>query len=276
MTAPDHPAAPPAAAGFDDPSFGRLAALIYREAGIVLGPEKTSMMRARLTKRLAASGAPDLDAYLRLVDGGKRDDELANLVSALTTNVTHFFRESHHFDFLRQTVFSDPSLRGRLPRIWSAGCSSGQEPYSIAMTAQSCDARATITATDVDRQILARAERAIYADAEIGGVPLHLRAAAFDRVPEGWRIRPALRAMVSFQPLNLHAFWPFDGPFDAIFCRNVIIYFDPAAQMRLWSRFCTQLRPGGLLFIGHSERIPDTMRGVLRPVGHTIYRYLPS
>ena len=263
-------------ARFDDPLHARIAALIYREAGIVLGPEKVSMMNARLNKRLAATKAGTLGNYVAGIDAGRWPDETAHLISALTTNFTHFFREAHHFDFLRERVFPDSVASTRSLRVWSAGCSSGQEPYSIAITARQAGRRAAVTATDIDQSILTRAERGIFAPSEVASLPPDILRAAFTPCDEGSEICRPVRDMVTFHHLNLHGAWKFDQLFDVIFCRNVIIYFDADAQLRLWHKFRQQLRPGGWLFIGHSERIPDALRDQLRPVGHTIYQHLPN
>ena len=266
-----------AAAGqFEDPLHARIAEFIYREAGIVLGPEKVNMMNARLAKRLIATGTANLAEYVAGIDGNRWPGETGHLVSSLTTNFTHFFRETHHFDFLRETVVPGAAARGQNLRIWSAGCSSGQEPYSIAITARQADTRLSITATDIDQTILARAADGRYSAAEIGNMAPEIRNAGFQLCEGGYEVRRQIRQMVHFSPLNLHGSWPFDQPFDAIFCRNVIIYFDSQAQMRLWDKFRQNLRPGGWLFIGHSERIPDQLRDRLRPAGRTIYQYLPD
>lgn len=268
--------APRAALQFDDPLYARIAALIYREAGIVLGPEKVSMMKARLTKRLSVTGAPDLADYVVGIDTQRWSGELDHLISALTTNFTHFFRESHHFKFLREVVFPDAAARARNLQIWSAGCSSGQEPYSIAITGRQSDIRMSITATDIDRSILERARRGVFTETEIANMAPDVLKAGFQTCAEGYEIRRQVRDMVVFDQLNLHGAWKFDQPFDVIFCRNVIIYFDLESQMRLWQKFRQQLRPGGWLLIGHSERIPDHLRDQLRPVAHTIYQHVPN
>ena len=265
-----------APARFDDPLYARIAALIYREAGIVLGPEKVSMMKARLTKRLAMTGAADLAEYIDGIDAQRWPEETDHLVSALTTNFTHFFREAHHFTFLREVVFPDARARARNLKIWSAGCSSGQEPYSIAITGRQADIRMSITATDIDRSILDRAQRGMFSAAETANIPDDALKTGFQPSAEGFEIRDAVRDMVSFEHMNLHDRWSFDQPFDVIFCRNVIIYFDAESQLRLWQKFRENLRPGGWLLIGHSERVPDQFRDHLRPVGHTIYQHFPD
>lgn len=264
----------PASAVFDDPLYARIAAMIYREAGIVLGPEKVSMMKARLLKRLSVTGAEDLSDYVRGVDTGQFQGEMDHLVSALTTNFTHFFREAHHFSFLRETVFPDARTKARNLRIWSAGCSSGQEPYSIAMTGRQAGVRMSITATDIDRAILDRAQRGVFSEADVANIPEETLSLDFHRRAEGFEVGRTLRDMISFEQMNLHGRWQFKQPFDVIFCRNVIIYFDAQSQTRLWEKFRDQLRPGGWLLIGHSERVPDHLRDRLKPIGHTIYQYL--
>lgn len=276
----------PAPSDFAGTLYGRIAAILHREAGIVLGQEKTSMMRARLGKRISSTGSGNLAGYLQLLEGQGATAEMPHFVSALTTNVTHFFREAHHFDFLRNNVVPARQNANLGPlQIWSAGCSSGQEPYSIAMTlSRSCPlGRPTpdlsILATDIDAEILRRAEQAEYTRAETARVPRHLLHSCFDAVGDGIsarsRVNPALRAKVQFQRHNLHAEWHIASRFDVIFCRNVAIYFDANAQARLWDRFHSQLRPGGWLIVGHSERVPEAMRDRLRPAGPTIYQSHP-
>lgn len=264
-----------AARRFSDPLYSRIADMIYREAGIVLGPEKAGMMDSRLNRRVRANNCADLAEYVKRLDDGSLAGERDHLVSALTTNFTNFFREGHHFDFLREVVFREPASLLRTLRIWSAGCSSGQEPYSAAITAKQAGRRVEITATDIDHQVLERAEDARYRDPEMSGIPPELLNVSFERVGDDWQVRQSIRDLVNFRQMNLHAAWNFEQEFDVIFCRNVIIYFDVEAQQRLWEKFCRQLKPGGWLFIGHSERIPDSMRDRLRPVHHTIYQYDP-
>lgn len=263
----------------DAAAIARVAEIMHREAGVVLGADKATMISARLRRRLRATGLPDLASYLRFVDSAAGRDELSQLVSALTTNFTHFFREKHHFDFLRDTVV--PAWRksdGAPLRIWSAGCSSGQEPYSIVLSLlaeplpDGPAPRIAVTASDVDKAIIARARAGVYQVDEMGGLSPKLRSQAFEQCAEGWRVRDAYRAPIQFQQMNLHHDWPSVPPYDVIMCRNVVIYFDVAAQEALWRKFALHLRPGGWLIIGHSERVPDSMRHTLRPVAPTIYQ----
>jgi chemotaxis protein methyltransferase CheR len=203
------------------------------------------------------------------------------MLAALTTNVTRFFREPHHFDHLRDTVLAPLIARARAGgrvRIWSAACSSGQEPYSAAMTllaaapdAVELDIR--ILATDIDPNVLAEGREGTYAEHLLAGVP--------DDFHRRW-VKPAglgrallseeLRALVAFRQLNLIGDWPMQGRFDAVFCRNVAIYFDDDTQQRLWSRFAERLQPGGVLYIGHSERVAGPAATQLRADGVTTYR----
>lgn len=250
-----------------DAQFHQIAALAHGEFGLSLPETKKALVYARLSKRLRALGLRNFGAYCALLQT-PGSQEKTNLLSALTTNVTQFFREQHHFELLRKTVLPKmlPLARpGRPLRIWSAGCSSGQEPYSIAMTLQQM--RPTITAqevqicaTDIDPKILSVAREGEY-DLELTtAVPQDLRAICFENGSDkSLRVAPRTRALVSFDRLNLIEDWSFAEPFDIIFCRNVTIYFDNETKNRLWRRFTQHLRAGGALFIGHSERLgPDT------------------
>lgn len=263
-------------AGFTDPLYSRIAELIYREAGIVLGPEKVGMMDSRLMRRVRANACVDLADYVRKLDSGALEGEKDYLISALTTNFTSFFREKHHFDFLEAEVFKAPEISGRAVRIWSAGCSTGQEPYSVAISAHSARRHVEITATDIDTEVLLAAESGYYRESEVTALPKEILSAGFEQATDGWAVKSAIKAMVHFKKLNLHSGWRFEKRFDVIFCRNVTIYFDLQSQLRIWEKFCHQLNPGGWLLIGHAERIPDHMRDRLRPVQHTIYQYLPA
>lgn len=260
---------------FTDADFHAIARIAKDDYGLHLEQTKKSLIYARLTRRVRALGLSDFADYLpRLQDrtGPERDI----LITALTTNVTHFFRESHHFDTLEQSVL--PSLatatrNGHKLRIWSAGCSSGQEPYSIATSLLKVLPEAArfdckILATDVDPDILTKAKAATYPDPEIDGIPAPRRNAMF----EGSTIKQQVQSLVTFRPLNLMGDWPMRGQFDVIFCRNVAIYFDRATQERLWARFANLLRPGGHLFIGHSERVSGPALDTLATVGITTYQ----
>lgn len=261
-----------------------IAAILHDSAGIVIAPGKGSMVQSRLAKRLRHLGLADFASYLALVRSEAGVEERRNMISALTTNVTHFFREQHHFDMLRTTVLPpllERARAGERVRVWSAGCSSGQEAYSIAMiiaelagNLAQLDVR--ILATDIDPQMIAQGHQAIYDRGLLSDIPEPLRRRYFESTPQGERIVDTLRGMVSFRELNLHDLWPMRGQFDIIFCRNVVIYFDAPTQERLWNRFEKALSPGGWLFVGHSERVPLRPGGALKTAGITTYRLEPT
>lgn len=255
----------------------RIARIIYKEAGIILSAQKAGMIRARLCRRLGETGCKNLADYVAFLDGPKGRGEIPEMVSALTTNVTSFFRENHHFETLATDVLSPALKERRALHIWSAGCSSGQEPYSIAMTAAKvmglqANNLVQISATDIDRQVIERGRAARYTAAEMGALPSGPMRGFIQKSDEMFQIVPQVAKLVNFRILNLHGIWNDRPHYDAIFCRNVVIYFDEPSQHRLWTRLIGALRPGGWLFIGHSERIPPDLRDNLEPAGTTTYR----
>jgi chemotaxis protein methyltransferase CheR len=280
------PAAAPLTAGefsFDRSDFAFIATTLYEDAGISLPASKANLVYSRLAKRLRALGLESFRDYCDLVGSGEGAEERHQMIAALTTNVTRFFREPHHFEHLRRRVvepLAGAIRQGRRLRLWSAGCSSGQEPYSIALTLLSLmpDARAfdvRILATDINPQVLETARRAVYPAEEVAAVPADLRRSWMETAGQGaMRLDEAPRGLVSFRPLNLIGGWPMKGPFDAVFCRNVVIYFDEATQMRLLSRIASLLRPGGYLYLGHSERMVGPAEALFRLDGTTTYRKL--
>ncbi|WP_229583039.1 protein-glutamate O-methyltransferase CheR [Paracoccus sp. S-4012] len=200
------------------------------------------------------------------------------LVSAVTINVTQFFREAPHFELLRDEVIGARNPAQPL-RIWSAGCSTGEEAWSIAMTLAAAGletGEAAVLGTDINRGVLARAATACYRTSELRPVPALLRRRFIAPVPGGGQIARTLQERVGFRPLNLIADWPFRAMFDAIFCRNVAIYFDAATQARLWTRLLGVLRPGGWLFLGHAERLPESLLAQVRYLGRTAYVKHPA
>ncbi|GGH51692.1 chemotaxis protein methyltransferase [Frigidibacter albus] len=268
----------------DGAQMAAIARIAHAEAGIVIAPGKTSMVQSRLAKRLRALDLPDYDSYLALVQSDAGRDERRRMISALTTNVSHFFRESHHFETLRNEVLppllSKARAGGRV-RLWSAGCSNGQEAWSMAMTvlelmpdAANHDLR--ILATDIDPMVVEKGRSATYDAQMVSGVDTGLRKRFFETAGGQFRLIPAAQALVSFHELNLHAPWPMRAPFDAIFCRNVVIYFDAETQDRLWHRFAEALAPGGWLFVGHSERVPVAPHSRFVTAGITTYRLPPA
>jgi len=268
--------------GFTNEDFDRIAGLLQRETGIHLPKSKASLVYSRLAKRLRALEIESFREYCRLV--AANGDERMNMLAALTTNVTRFFREPHHFEHLKRHVLPpllDAARRGAAVRLWSAGCSSGQEPYSIALTILSLMPEAAsrdikILATDIDPHMVAKGRGGVYAPAELGDVPAEMKRRWFEDVAGEGRgaVRAVadLRALVAFRELNLIGNWPMRGPFHAIFCRNVVIYFEEATQSQLWGRIAPLLSPGGFLYIGHSERVSGPALGALDSVDITTYR----
>ncbi len=242
--------------------FARITRLLHDHAGIRMREGKEGLVRARLTKRLRKLDLADFDAYLSYVESESGRKEFAEMIDALTTNKTSFLREASHFDFLRDTVF--PTLTGSV-RIWSAGCSSGEEPYTLAMLANEGltdvskrDVR--ILATDISHRVLATAKAAVYPAEHMSDVPAAWMSRYWSKRTDAtgrpaFEANASLRKLVHFAKLNLMEQWPMHGPFDAILCRNVMIYFDKSTQQQLVERYWQLLRPGGHLFVGHSESL---------------------
>ena len=285
-TEPPRPAARPqtgpgAQVQMSDVDFAAIARYIHRETGIVITPAKRSMLVSRLSQRLRKLDLPDFRAYSALLDSPEAEDERQALISAITTNVTGFFREPHHFKALSSLM---PELLSRLRsggrvRLWSAACSTGQEAYSIAATvldqvpdAAKMDLR--ILATDIDPAIIDEARRGTYDERLIGDKPPPQLGRILRRGPQAgtYAIDPAARALIRFEVLNLLQPWPFHGSFDVIFCRNVVIYFDSESRRTLWARFAQRIPTGGMLFLGHSERMDPQLDALFSPAGVTQYR----
>lgn len=255
--------------------FNRVRKMIYQRAGISLAEGKQQMVYSRLARRLRAVGMRSFTEYLDRLESRHDDEEWEAFVNALTTNLTSFFREEHHFPALAQHV---KGKKGPL-EIWCSAASTGEEPYSIAMTL--CEAfgsltpPASIIATDIDTNVLTTAERGVYSLDKLERLsPDRLRRFFLKGKGrhEGMaRVRPELQKLITFRPLNLlGANWPVSGPFDAIFCRNVMIYFDKPTQAKILSRFVPLMKPDGLLFAGHSENFLY-LSEALKLRGKTIY-----
>ena len=249
---------------FTAQDFERIATALYERAGIHLTEAKAALVYSRLAKRIRQLGLPDFRSYCDLFESPDGVGETDNLLTALTTNVTRFFREPHHFDHLRDQVLApmvDAMRSGARVRLWSAASSTGQEPYTMALTLtalvpEAADLDVRILATDIDKRVLKTGQEAIYNETLLDDVPPSLRGRGFERMPDGrWRVRENVRRLVSFKELNLIGAWPMKGPFQAIFCRNVVIYFDEPTQEKVWRRFAPLLAPGGRLYIGHPEGI---------------------
>lgn len=272
----------PADIRFGEADFERIARFAKSEYGLHLEPSKKAMIHSRLSKRIIALGLVDFDSYddyLRV----NLEEEGDHLISVLTTNVTHFYREQHHFVQLQEEIL--PALvararaRGRV-RLWSAGCSTGPEPYSLAgsvlrLCPEAAKLDIRILATDLDPFVLERAAAGRYATEDCKTPGAEWESQIFDPGERGKAergVRADLRELVSFRRLNLNGSWPMSGLFDVIMCRNVAIYFDKPTQQTLWRRFADKLTEGGMLFIGHSERVTGPACGMLQTSGVTAYR----
>lgn len=264
---------------FSHDDFRRISKMIHDDSGIHLNEGKAALVYARLVRRLRALGMQAFRDYCNLVASPEGAAERGEMLTSLTTNVTRFFREPHHFEHLKVQVLTPAraARRTRL-RLWSSACSTGQEPYSMAMTllsawpeAASADIR--ILATDIDRNVIATAEAAVYDEAQLDGVSAEQRRKFFEPVGDGrLRVVDAIRRLVSFRRLNLLEAWPMQGQFDALFCRNVVIYFDEPTQQGVWEKFVPRLAPEGALYIGHSERVTGPASAHLRGDGVSTYR----
>ncbi|AGB70053.1 chemotaxis protein methyltransferase CheR [Rhizobium tropici CIAT 899] len=263
-----------------------IAAMIYADAGISLNESKASLVYSRLSKHIRALGLAGFRDYCQLVSSPVGSAARREMLSHLTTNFTRFFRENHHFDHLRDEVL--PGLLARAKaggrvRIWSAACSDGQEPYSIALTVLAlmpnvADFDFRILATDIDPKILGLARAGAYDESSLETVSPAMRKQWFQEVNvqgrRKFQIDDRVKRLITFNELNLLGQWPFKGLFDVIFCRNVVIYFDEPTQTKIWTRFAGQLQDAGHLYIGHSERVAGEAKHVFDNIGITTYRYL--
>ncbi len=240
--------------------FERVSQIVYDHAGINLKRGKEALVKARLAKRMRVLGIQSIDAYMKFLEADKSGKELDFMIDVMTTNKTNFFREPAHFDYLKDRIL--PKLSGRKMRLWSAACSSGEEPFSMAILLREAmpgiDGKdILILGTDISRQMLGKAKRAHYAESTIRDIPSDILRKYFTRLKNGgetiYRVNDNVRGLIRLAWLNLMDVWPMKGPFDVIFCRNVMIYFDRQTQQKLVNRFYDLLRPGGHLFVGHSE-----------------------
>lgn len=266
----------PQIAPLTDDEFGRVCRFIYKKSGIVLSMNKKNMVYNRLLKRLRDCNTGTFTEYLRMLEREPLHPEWQAFINALTTNLTAFFREPHHFQTLTEFI---RSRRDQPINIWCAASSTGEEPYSIAMTLSDVLGQsalnAKVIASDIDTEVLEKARKGVYRFEELKNMNALQRQRYFMKGVgeyEGYaRIKPSLGRMVDFRLLNLtDTDWQFQGQFDAIFCRNVMIYFDKEMQKQLLERFIPLLKPDGLLFIGHSENLSQlSQRYVIR--GQTVY-----
>jgi len=266
--------------------FDRLRELVREHTGIALSDAKRQLVYSRLARRLRALQLPSFAEYIQLLERGEAK-ELEEFTNAVTTNLTSFFREPHHFDYLGQEMLPAMVKRNgglRRMRIWCCAASTGEEPYSIAMVLREAGALLAgwdvkLLATDLDSAVLAHGSAGIYANERFENVNRKRVERFFDKgtgkQAGKLRAREELRSLITFRQLNLMHGWPMRGPFDAIFCRNVIIYFDKPTQRALFERMATLQKPGDFLFLGHSEslyRVSDRYE----LVGRTIYRRLDN
>lgn len=245
--------------------FGRISRLAYDTFGLDLRAGKESLVTARLAKIIREAGCRSFDEFYKKVQADPSGDHMVRLIDALTTNHTSFFRESAHFDYLRTVIL--PGMQNRFLEVWSAACSSGEEPYSLAMVlleamGPQAVKRVRILATDISTRVLAQAQKAVYPAERFEGMPAALLRKYWLRGERDWagwyRAKKDLRSMVEFRRLNLVEQHPPVGRFPVIFCRNVMIYFDRPTQQKVVNHLVRCLEPGGHLFIGHAE----TLNGV--------------
>jgi len=264
----------PDADTLDPKTFRRFAELIYAKSGIKLGPQKEALVQARVRKRMRHLNVNSYKDYLNIVAEDATGREIVELLDAIATNVTHFFREERHFRFLSETLKKWSKAGQTRFRLWSAACSSGEEPFSMAMTVleslpASSDVK--ILATDISTKILAKAKQGEYLLRNIGKVSNAMLARYFTKHGEECRINDSVRSLVRFARLNLaEPPFPMKGPLDAVFCRNVMIYFDNNVRRRLLAAIHDLLKPGGFLMVGHAESLSGQL-SEFRSVEPSIY-----
>ncbi len=265
---------------FQHSDFAALAKLVYEKSGIVLGDHKKNMVYARLTKRLRKLKLETFAQYLSSIKNSNDETEIEHLINAITTNLTRFFREDHHFNHIRDSLIPElvKSKQQRI-RMWSAACASGPEPYSLAMTVYDALPSAErynlkLLATDLDTTMLETASKGEYDTAIHKDIPVALRNKYTSITPDcrnTFTINKNIRNLISFNRLNLMKEWPFNGGFDAIFCRNVLIYFNNEDKKRITNQLIEKLRTGGYLYMGHAESIMNAPANI-KNVGPTTYQ----
>lgn len=266
---------------FNDNDFQFICRLVGERTGIVLTDAKRDMVYSRLARRIRQLGMDDFASYCRMLKNGD-EQELAEFTNAITTNLTAFFREKHHFEFLKEKYlpYLKATKSNRRIRIWSAGCSSGEEPYSIAMTVRQVFPKNSnwdikILATDLDSNMVNTAKQGIYTEDRVAGIDERLKRTwvrrGKDELSGKIRMCSDIQEMITFKQLNLLHQWPMKGPFDFIFCRNVVIYFNKETQKILFNRYADLMVDKSYLFIGHSESL-HTVTKRFELVGNTIYQ----
>lgn len=261
-----------------DKDFKFIQWFMHKNVGIFFSDRKRTMVYGRISRQLRRLGLKRFSEYRQLMEGDSQ--EQVNFINCLTTNKTQFFREYHHFEFIEKVLMSEWKGQNlKQLRIWSAGCSTGEEPYSLVSSLYWAKAfelfeRIQITATDLDTKVLAHAKQGIYSEEAINSIPIKYLKPCFvkgtGKQAGNVKCKSGLQRFIDFRQLNLLEKWDFDQPFDLISCRNVMIYFDRSTQEKLIKRFYQQLKPGGVLFIGHSESVPASL-DLFHHLGHTIY-----
>ncbi|MDH5324812.1 MAG: protein-glutamate O-methyltransferase CheR [Gammaproteobacteria bacterium] len=263
---------------FTSKDFNFIRSLVAQETGIALSEAKSDMVYSRLSRRLRSLNIEKFTDYLDMLKD-RESDELVNFINAITTNLTSFFREKHHFDYLSKTVFPEifKHKTEKRIRIWSAGCSTGEEPYTLAMVLREALPKysnwdAKILATDLDSNVVTTAKNGVYREERVDGMSKSLLTKYFNRSGNGSvTAKPELKELITFKQLNLMHDWPMRGPFDFIFCRNVVIYFNKETQRKLFERYADLTVPDGYLFIGHSESLFKVCDRY-KLIGNTIYK----
>jgi chemotaxis protein methyltransferase CheR len=268
-----------------DEDFGKLSSFVYDELGIKMPYPKKIMLQSRLQKRLADLKIETFKEYIEFVFSKEGQvDEIIKMIDLITTNKTDFFREPAHFDYLTETALPE-ICQGRsskkIIRIWSAGCSSGEEPYTIAIVLKEFfkdhpEFDFEIFGTDISLRILQKASTAIYPEDRISTIPLDLKRKYFlkskDHTNKTVRLIPEIRSKVAFQRLNfMDSYYAVEKEFDIVFCRNVLIYFDRETQQQVITKLSSKLKPDGIFFLGHSESITN-MKVPLRQIKPTVFR----
>jgi chemotaxis protein methyltransferase CheR len=267
---------------FGDEDFNALRALVKEHTGIHLTEQKRELVYGRISRRLRALDLHSFRDYRELLNQSD-GSEIAEFCNAITTNLTSFFREAHHFEYVRDQILAPLLANPRAPRrlrVWCAGCSSGEEPYSLGMTILETVPDVSrwdikILATDLDSEVLARGQRGVYSEDRLRDMSEERLSRFFQATPHyrerAYAVVPELRNLITFKQLNLMSEFPMRGPLDAIFCRNVVIYFDKDTQRDLFGRMARLQQPGGVLFLGHSESL-FKVSTEYSLIGKTVYR----
>ena len=264
---------------FTPKDFQFIRKLVAEQTGIALSEAKTHMVYSRLSRRLRSLNIPTFAQYCDYLTGDN-SEELTHFINAITTNLTAFFRENHHFEHLAHTLLPElfATKTKRRVRIWSAGCSTGEEPYSIAVVLRENMPKnggwdIKVLGTDLDSNVVAKAASGIYQESSLNGVSQTRIKKYFSRTGKTGQltVKPEIRELITFKQLNLMHDWPMKGPFDVIFCRNVVIYFNLDTQRKLFRRYASILADKGHLFIGHSETLYKVSDD-FELLGSTIYQ----